>query len=194
MRDAMLQTFTSLHPPSLEQRDQAPPMRVAAQGLAKAIKELPSEGEMDAASPAQNASTVGPPQQPRQQQAAQQAVQQAGAVASSSSGSGASVDGLPSVQNVTWNLADPHRSGVAAQLDGSALREVQSIPSTRDEAVRASVVAMTEPEHLVCGQALPKQGGVCRQRCEPLVFVGLSRPSPLPCCHRWTTTASGRRS
>ena len=48
-------------------------------------------------------------------------------------------------------LANAHRSGAAGTLDGSALLAVESIPPPSNQAVRAKIAAMTEPEELVSG-------------------------------------------
>ncbi|KAI3435673.1 hypothetical protein D9Q98_001731 [Chlorella vulgaris] len=163
VRDAMLETFTSLHPTSSSSQQQPrpqqqQPMSVAAQGLADAIEQLPSEGEMEmeAATPA--AAPLRAEQQQRQQQQGQQQGQQLevlasegsqdadfGQMASNSCGSRASFDSLRRVHP----LAEQHRSGTSSQLDGSALREVNSIPPASDAAVLARVDAMTDPEHLL---------------------------------------------
>jgi hypothetical protein len=154
VRDAMLDTFTSLHPPPGGLRGAAgeQPMSAAARGLAKAIRNLPSEGELDAAEPSQSPSQQAQQQgvELQQQQSVTQPARtpQGGAEVSQSSGTAAPAS--DAVQRVSWSMADPHRSGVASQLDGSALRESQNVPIVSDESIRARVVAMTEPEHLVC--------------------------------------------
>jgi hypothetical protein len=163
VRDAMLETFTSLHPTSSSSQQQPrpqqqQPMSVAAQGLADAIEQLPSEGEMEmeAATPAAAPLRAEQQQQQQQQQQGQQLEVLAsegsqdadfGQMASNSCGSRASFDSLRRVHP----LAEQHRSGTSSQLDGSALREVNSIPPASDAAVLARVDAMTDPEHLVGG-------------------------------------------
>jgi hypothetical protein len=73
VRDAMLQTFTLLNPTSLDpQHEAGAPVRVATQGLAHAIYELPSEGEMDAAAGGQ----ASPEQQQQAQQQQQRQIEQ----------------------------------------------------------------------------------------------------------------------
>ena len=158
VRDAMLQTFTSLHPTAAEQLQQqqaqqqqqmhqqqqaaaaaaaaaVTPTSSAAQGLVKALDELPSEHEMDAAAAfdaAADADAVPASQQlqpPQQQQLGMQPDQ-------------------PLPQSL---LAEQHRSGSAAQLDGSALQKVENIPPAHDLAIREMVAAMQQPEELVSG-------------------------------------------
>ncbi|KAL4854893.1 Protein-ribulosamine 3-kinase [Chlorella vulgaris] len=159
VRDAMLETFTSLHPTSSSSQQQPrpqqqQPMSVAAQGLADAIEQLPSEGEMEADTPAAAPLRAEQQQQQQQQQQGQQLEVLAsegsqdadfGQMASNSCGSRASFDSLRRVHP----LAEQHRSGTSSQLDGSALREVNSIPPASDAAVLARVDAMTDPEHLL---------------------------------------------
>ena len=157
----MLQAFTSLHPTATEQLEQqqqqqaqqlqlqlhqqqvhqqhaapaaATPASSAAQGLVKALDELPSEREMDAAAAPDAAAGADAGAASQQQQAQQALVVQ---------------PDQPVPQSL---LAEQHRSGSAAQLDGSALQKVENIPPAHDMAIRAMVAAMQEPEELVRGQ------------------------------------------
>jgi hypothetical protein len=164
VRDAMLLTLASLRPAHTQQESQhasplPQPACVAAHGLAKAIHELPDEAEMcDAAltadSPVQqssgNLSTVvstGVEQQ-EAQQAQQQSERPPPCLAQANHASSGS---MTDAQMPQCMLGEQHRSGTSSQLDGSALREVNSIPPASDAAVLARVDAMTDPEHLVGG-------------------------------------------
>ena len=168
VRDAMVHTLSTLHgrPPRQEQQ-------AAAQGLARALEQLPSEREMEeTASPAAAAMVQ---QQAQQQQAQQQQGEQRALARTASQASAASTqppEGPPRQQHSApssssspsaqrsattahqgqpprWALAEHHRAGTATQLDGSVLRQVGSIPPPSDELVKATVTAMSEPEHLV---------------------------------------------
>ena len=187
VRDAMLQAFTSLHPTASEQLEQqqqqqqaaqqqqmqqlhlhqqrtaaaaaATPASSAAQGLVKALHELPSEREMDAAAAPAAAADAGAGAASQQQQKAQQAQQTQQPLV------------IQPDQPVPQSLlAEQHRSGSAAQLDGSALQKVENIPPAHDMAIRAMVAAMQEPEELVRGQsgrgvpACQAAAGSCGQR------------------------------
>ena len=172
VRDAMLQTFTSLQPSSHGQRAPADkpsvlpsPACAAAHGLAGALEELPSEREMDDAAPMDGdgspsqlsprfsgaesaaAAAAKPDEQAAQQAESDELPGDASGGASSSSAS------LDAVQSMQQTLGEQHRSGTASQLDGSALRKVESIPPASDRQVVARVEAMTEPEHLVSRRA-----------------------------------------
>lgn len=141
----MLETFAALRPadqpaPPLPQQAQQlaqqepagqPPAAPAATAEAardfvRALDELPSEGELDAAAAAADAATA-------QAQQAQQA-------------EGQHVPGWSSL------LPRAHSLGASGQLDGSALRQVEAIPAVDSASVKAQVMAMTEPEHLVGGR------------------------------------------
>lgn len=167
VRDAMVHTLSTLHgkPPRQEQQ-------AAAQGLARALQQLPSEREMEEAHGPAVAAQLQQPQQDEQQRQQQQQPalartasqasaastkaaegqqdQQAPAPCRSSSPSGdRSANTTHPGQPPRWALLEHHREGAAAQLDGGALREVGSIPAPSDELVRATVMAMSEPEHLL---------------------------------------------
>lgn len=177
VRDAMLQTFTSMQPPevqaaSLQQAGAAPaqpqqqgqtvplpqlPAPEAAGGLAHALSELPSDGELEAAEQSAASAEV---------QAAEEAAQepQAGthegaAVASSgadglqgsSSGLAVSEAGAAVGSAPQSLLGEAHRSGVASSLDGSALQEVEEVPPPSNKALLARIQSWAGPEDLVRG-------------------------------------------
>ncbi|KAL4458239.1 hypothetical protein ABPG75_013104 [Micractinium tetrahymenae] len=155
VRDAMVHTLSTLHgsPPRQEQQ-------TAAQGLARALEQLPSEQEMEDV--AGSAATAAAAQQQQQQQQpalasaapaqpppGQQGQQQSAPSRSSSPSFDRSANTVQHGPPPRWGLGEQHRAGTAAQLDGSVLREVDSIPPPSDELVKATVMAMSEPEHLL---------------------------------------------
>lgn len=136
---------------------------VAAADLARALGDIPTEAEMEQAEAAFNARQQ---QHQAQQQAQalrvasarsasaaadeaqqQQVSAQAQRSASASSGVGAAADVAQQQLQPSWTLGEAHRSSAA--LDGSALRQVPSIPPASDEVVKQTVLAMAEPEDLV---------------------------------------------
>ena len=175
VRDAMLQTFASLkQPESTDGPAPAPtevaelpePAPAAAAALAKALRELPSEVEMAAAEAAVEAVEAAVQQAEQQEQ---------------------------DPPSPGWTLGEAHRSGTAAQLDGSELRQVASIPAVNDTRIQATVDAMTEPEHLVrgrggggcaSGQGVGRRGAgpraFCIVPCLPMLTHARSAPPPCP--------------
>lgn len=203
VRDAMVHTLSTLHgkPPRQEQQ-------AAAQGLARALQQLPSEREMEEAHGPAVAAQLQQPQQDEQQRQQQQQPalartasqasaastkaaegqqgQQAPAPCRSSSPSGdRSANTTHPGQPPRWALLEHHREGAAAQLDGGALREVGSIPAPSDELVRATVMAMSEPEHLVSAPPKPWEACMGCWRCE-----GTGRAGP-PRGKRWRRPPAG---
>jgi hypothetical protein len=176
VRDAMLHTFATLQldkqngaagkpRPALGEPAQEAAQE-AAQGLARALQELPSESEMGAAANAQQASPRSSGLRPAALEAQQHGVERAAqgqqaplqrlpaqatlaGTHDSPDSSTAAVEEQAQVRMQQWTLGEPHRSGVASHLDGSALREVESIPPACDEAVVAMVQAWTQPDQLV---------------------------------------------
>ncbi len=167
VRDAMVHTLSTLHA-----RPQREEQQAAAQGLAYALEELPSELEMEEAAGSAGAAVVQQQQQPPQQQQqgqrrvlartpsqtsaastqpreGQQAQQQPVPSGSSSPSGDRSANTVQHGAPPRWALVEHHRAGTAAQLDGSALQAVDSIPPPSDELIKATVMAMSEPEHLV---------------------------------------------
>lgn len=170
VRDAMLATFTSLQPPeaqaaALQQPDAAAPTPAqqaqatllpqlpapeAAGGLAHALSELPSEGELDAA--AQSSAAV-------QEQAAGEGAkvvpagtEEAAGAAGSGLSSGDVGDGeLPARMGSAPQslLGEAHRTGTASSLDGSALQEVEEVPPPSNQALLARIQLWAGPEDLV---------------------------------------------
>ncbi|KAL4422095.1 hypothetical protein ABPG77_001563 [Micractinium sp. CCAP 211/92] len=167
VRDAMVHTLSTLHA-----RPQREEQQAAAQGLAYALEELPSELEMEEAAGSAGAAVVQQQQQPPQQQQqgqrrvlartpsqtsaastqpqeGQQAQQQPVPSGSSSPSGDRSANTAQHGAPPRWALVEHHRAGTAAQLDGSALQAVDSIPPPSDELIKATVMAMSEPEHLL---------------------------------------------
>ena len=175
VRDAMLQTFTSLQPPeaqaaALQQPSGAAPTSAEQQGpavpapqlpapetaggLVQALNELPSEGELEAA--AQSAEVAGTH---AQQVAGQEplAGSNEGAAASGSSASGlegsSGAEACAAVGPAPQSLlGEAHRSGTAHSLDGSALQEVEEVPAASNKALLARIEAWAGPEDLVRGR------------------------------------------
>ena len=185
VRDAMLQTFA--HLPRPEEQAQAAggaekqaetvtvpaqpevpaPATAAAQGLAAALSELPSEGEMHAAAPAPQSVTAMEVEEeggPSAASAPQPPSLGEGSPAPGSAGDscaatcGAASHSSPPPQSL---LGEPHRLGTAAELDGSALQGVELIPPPSNQAVLDRISAMQGPEDLVgWGVEAEAAGGV----------------------------------
>lgn len=139
------------------ERQQPPSTTAAADALARAISELGDEDEVAAA-----AGAAGAPQQPQPQPPPQPQQQDWAELAGSPFRPAA--DGSPSSQQQPgWSLGETHKLGTAAALDGSALRQVESIPAVEDQALVALVEAMGEPEDLV-GGGWAGVGGTAQRR------------------------------
>lgn len=172
VRDAMLQTFTSMQPPeaqaaALQQPSGATPTSAEQQGpvvpapqlpapetaggLVQALNELPSEGELEAAAQSAEAAD-GQAKQVAAQELLADSNEGAAATGSStsslegSSGAEACAAVGPAPQSL---LGEAHRSGTAHSLDGSALQEVEEVPAPSNKALLARIEAWTGPEDLL---------------------------------------------
>lgn len=160
VRDAMLQTFCTLQPAEeqqqrrqLQQLLQAEQQQrqqqaaeadtaLAAQGLALALDQLPSDVEINAAEP--DTPTSDPAD----------IAAQPGASDSATAGPGDSdtASGVPEVQAAgppQFLLGEAHRTGTADSLDGSALQGVELIPPPTNSALKQRICSWQGPEDLV---------------------------------------------